>query len=176
MSGYKEFTSATCHYHIHSRIFRLGKQCQFRHLQDILPTYLCMTAVRYIKTIIKATKNRMVRFQYPMFEDTEHLLFQRIFRNSIMMIEPGLRRPTYIQSRSHMRTCPIKNFRNLIPISHFLEIHLFHRCSRNNHTIILLMTHLVEIRIERLHVFYRCILGGMTFDLHKRDLHLKRSI
>ena len=36
MSGYKELTSATCHYHIHSRIFRLGKQCQFRHLQDIL--------------------------------------------------------------------------------------------------------------------------------------------
>ena len=75
-----------------------------------------------------------------------------------------------------MRTCPIKDFGNLIPISHLLEIHLFHRSTGNNHTIVLLVTHLVEIGIERFHVLYRRILGGMALDLHKGDLYLKRCI
>ena len=75
-----------------------------------------------------------------------------------------------------MRTCPIKDFRNLIPIGHFFEVHLFYRSSGDNHTIILLMTHLIEIRIERFHVFYRCILRRVALNLHKRNLHLKRCI
>ena len=54
------------------------------------------TPIEHIETIIKTTEDGVERFQYPMFKDNEHLLFQRIFRNSIMMIQSGLRSPAYI--------------------------------------------------------------------------------
>ena len=92
----KEFTTAPCHCHIDTGIFRFGKQRQFRNFQNVFPAYFCMTAMRHIETIIKTTEDGVERFQYPMFKDTEHLLFQRIFRNPIMMIQSGLRSPAYI--------------------------------------------------------------------------------
>ena len=118
----------------------------------------------------------MQRLQGTMFKDTEHLLIQCILRHSIMMIEPCLRRPADVERRGDMRTRPVEDFSNLIPISHLLKIHLLYRSTGDNHAIVLFTAHLVEIRIECFHVFYRSVLGSMAFYLHERDFHLKRSI
>ena len=92
----KELTSTPCHRHIDTSLFRFGKQRQFRNFQNIFPAHFRMTAMRHIETIVKTTEDGMERFQYTMLKDAEHFLFQRIFRNSIMMIQSGLRCPTYI--------------------------------------------------------------------------------
>ena len=96
VSGHEELTSATCHSHINARIFRFGKQCQFRHFEDVFPAYFRMAAMRHIEAIVKTTEDRMERFQHPMFEDSEHFLVQWILGNSVVMIQSGLRSPAYI--------------------------------------------------------------------------------
>mgnify|MGYP003052182439 CR=1 FL=1 len=74
----------------------------------------------------------MQRLQGTMFKDTEHLLIQCILRHSIMMIEPCLRRPADVERRGDMRTRPVEDFSNLIPISHLLKIHLLYHVERMN--------------------------------------------
>ena len=58
MTGDEEFTSSTSHGHIDTRFIALGKQHQLRHLQDIFPADLRMTAMRHIELIIEAPENR----------------------------------------------------------------------------------------------------------------------
>ena len=65
-----------------------------------------------------------------------------------------LRRPADVERRGDMRTRPVEDFSNLIPISHLLKIHLLYRSTGDNHAIVLFTAHLVEIRIECFHVFY----------------------
>ena len=176
MAGHEELTPSTGHRHIYTSILRLGKQRQFRNLLYIFPAHFRVAAMRHIEHIIKSTENGMQRLQGTMFKDTEHLLIQCILRHSIMMIEPCLRRPADVERRGDMRTRPVEDFSNLIPISHLLKIHLLYRSTGDNHAIVLFTAHLVEIRIKCFHVFYRSVLGSMAFYLHERDFHLKRSI
>ena len=111
-----------------------------------------------------------------MLEYAEHFLIQRILGYSVMMIKSGLCSPTDIKGGCDMRTRPIEYFHYFIPVSHFFEIQLFYRSTGDNHTVVLLTTHLFKVSIERLHMFYRRILGCMTLDFHERDFHLKRCI
>ena len=83
------------------------------------------------------------------------------------MVEPGLRRPADIKSGRDMRTRPIEYSGYLIPIGHFLKVHLFHRSAGNNHTVVFLVAHLVKVRIESFHMLYRSVLGSMAFDFHE---------
>ena len=75
-----------------------------------------------------------------------------------------------------MGTCPIEDFHYLIPITDFFKVHLLHRGTGNNHTVILLATHFIKVRVKGLHMFNRRILGCMTLYFHKRDFLLEWCI
>ena len=158
MTGYEKLTSVTRHHHVDSRVSRLREQCQFGNFQNIFLANFRMAAVGHMEHIVKTTENGIERLQRTMLEYTEHLCVQRVFGYSVMMVKSGLRRPTDIKGGRDMRTRPIENLGNLVPIGHFLKIHLFHRSAGDNHAVILLVTHLLKIRVESFHMFYRSIL------------------
>ena len=78
MTGNKKLASATRHDHINARLLAFGKQCQLRHLQDVLPTHLSMPAMWHVKLIIKSTEYRDKRFAHRMAEHPKHLRRQII--------------------------------------------------------------------------------------------------
>ena len=172
VSCHEEFPSSACHDHVDPRFVRLREQCQFLHLQDILPSHLRMPAVRHVEHVVESSEDRVQRLQRMMFEDAEHLFLERIFRHAIVVVESRLRRPADIERRGHVCACPVEYFRNLIPVAHLFEVHLLHGRPCDNHAVILLVPHEFEVRIESLHVFDGRILGRMTFYLHERDLYL----
>ena len=129
-----------------------------------------------IKFIIEPAEDGMQRKQRAMFENAEHLLAQCILGHTVMMVQTGLRGPAYIERRGDMGTCPVKYLRYFVPIIHLLEIHLLYRRTGNDHTVVLIVPHLVEVGIKCLHVFYRRVLRSVALYLHKRYLHLKRSV
>ena len=135
-----------------------------------------MSAMRHEELIVEATENRQSLHLDFVAEHTEHLLIERILRHTIEMIQTSLRRPTDIQSRSNMGMCPVEHFRDFFPIVHVLIRHLLYRSTCNNHTIELLFFQNIEVVIERLHVFYRCILRSMALELHEGNFQLKRRI
>ena len=75
-----------------------------------------------------------------------------------------------------MRTCPIEYLGHFLPIVHFLERHLLYRGTCDNHAVVEIILHLVEVFIKLLHMLDRRVLGSMAFYLHKVKLHLQGCI
>ena len=73
-----------------------------------------------------------------------------------------------------MRTCPIKYFGNFLPISHLLEVHLFHRSTGDDHAVVFLVTHLLEVGIERLHSIFRGF-DDCFYVPHSRHTEVRRE-
>ena len=111
-----------------------------------------------------------------MFEDAEHLLLQRVLGNAVMMIESRLSRPTYIKGGSDVSACPVEYLHDLVPVCHLLEVHLLHWRAGDNHSVVLFAAHLLEVRVERPHVFDGRILRSVALYLHERDFHLERGV
>ncbi len=97
------------------------------NFQNIFLADLRVAAVGNIKHIVKTTENGIQRLQGAMREYAEHFLVQRILGYTVMVVESGLRRPANIKRGRNVRTRPIKYFGYLVPVGHFLKVHLLHR-------------------------------------------------
>ena len=75
-----------------------------------------------------------------------------------------------------MGACPVENLSHLRPVGHILKLQRLDRSTRDNHAVILLALHLLEVAIEHHHVLYRRVLGRMTLQLHEVDFQLQRRI
>ena len=75
-----------------------------------------------------------------------------------------------------MRTCPIKDMGHLLPIAHLLKRHLLHRCSSNDHTIVIVPLNRLKVLIKLSHVLHGRVLRCVPLDLHEIKLHLQRGI
>ena len=109
-----------------------------------------------------------------MLEDAEHLLFQRILRHTVVVIQPRLSSPADIQCRGHIVSCPLEYLGHLFPIAHLLKVEMLYRCTRDDESIILMLAHLLKVGIEGLHMLYRRILRRMALHLHEAQLYLQR--
>src|SRR5690606_4250813 len=107
-----------------------------------------MSAMRNEKFIINSPEQWMFLVFSCMFECPQKLLIQRPFFHAVEMIQCCLRSPTDIKRGSDMIACPIKNTRNLTPISHLLKINHLHWSSSNNQTIIEIVLDLAKTLIE----------------------------
>ena len=75
-----------------------------------------------------------------------------------------------------MRARPREDFGNLSPVADLLVLQLLDRSTRNNHAVVLLIAHLLEVTIEHHHVLDGRILGRMTLQLHEAHLQLQRGV
>ena len=88
------------------------------------------------------------------------------------MIQCRLGRPAYIEGRRHVRTSPIEDLGQLVPIPHLLEWHPLYRRPSDDHTVVKLVSHTIEIPVELAHMLHRRVLGRVAFDFHQLQLHL----
>ena len=93
-----------------------------------------------------------------------------------MVIESCLGCPADIHGGGDVGTCPLEDGGNLLPVGHFLKGIVLYGCTGDNHTIKLLMFHLLEIAVEHHHVLYRSVLGRMALELHKTDVQLQWGV
>ena len=79
-----------------------------------------------IKRIVKPRKMGYRRLQVRCCEYAEHFRVQRIPGLYRSGGESGSRRPADIKRGRNVRTRPIKYFGYLVPVGHFLKVHLLH--------------------------------------------------
>ena len=168
--------TTACHHHRHTTLLTLGQDIELRTALHILAAHLGMAAVRDSKLIIEATEERQLGLVYPMFEDTKHLLLQRILRYAIVVIQSRLCSPADVERGGHVMACPLEDLLHLIPVAHLLEVQMLHWSSRNDEAIVPVVAHLLEVGIERLHVFQGRILRDMVLHLHEAQFDLQRRV
>ncbi len=105
----EKLSAATSHDHINSRILRLGKDCQGFILFDIGSAYLGISAVRNVKQIVESSENRISLVVFMMGEYSEKFFIQRVFGDSVKMVQPGQSSPTNIESRGDVFVRPVEN-------------------------------------------------------------------
>ena len=176
MPGHEELAPAASHHHVHARFLALGKQFQPRDTEDVLAAHLRVAAVRHVELIVESPEDGGKRLAGHVAVHAEQLLAQQVFGNAVIMVKPGLRRPTDIEGGHDMRPRPVQDAAQFVPIAHFLERVLFHGCAGDNHPVELLIIHVGKVAVKRLHVFHRRVLRRMALYLHERDFQLQRSI
>ena len=92
------------------------------------------------------------------------------------MVKSGLGGPADVESRGDVRAGPVEYLLDFVPIVHLLEVQMFHRRSRDDHSVELLVAHVLKVTVERFHVFDGRILRRMAFQFHEAYLNLERRI
>ena len=156
------------------RNLTLGHNGQLTTLPHIFGTYRRMPAMRYIKFIVEPSKQRgrFSHFGNLMKKNAEKFFLQRIFGNTVIMIQPSLRRPTNIHGRRNMCPSPVEYKRDFVPIRNRLKSHLFDGSSGNNHSIVTSIAYFRKLFIKSPHVLDRRIFRNMTGDFQKIDFEL----
>ena len=172
----KDFPSFTSHDHADTTERTLGNEGEFGNGQDILATQLRVTAVRHIEHIIESTEDGQRGHERMLWEDTEHLLRQWVFGYPIMIIKSRLGSPANIECAGDMGACPTEDAAYLLPVSDLLIIEMLHRSTRDDHSVELLIGHLLKVPIECPHVLHGGVLAGMSLDLHEVDVQLEWGV
>ena len=93
-----------------------------------------------------------------------------------MMVQAGLRAPTNVQRRVHVRGGPIHDLAELGPVVDLLERHLFHRRARDDQAVVVDVADVVERAVERLQVAGAYVRGLMRLGAQQVHLHLQRRV
>ena len=110
-----------------------------------------------------------------MVEHAEHLLRKQYLAYPVVMIQRRLRAPTDVQRAVNMRAAPVHDLAKLLPVLHLFKFHLFHRRAGDNHTVVILILHVLKGLVEADHVFLRCMLRHPA-DRQKLHINLQRCI
>ena len=92
------------------------------------------------------------------------------------MVKPGLGSPAEMQCGGHMFFAPVHDLHQLLPVIHFLKLHLLHRRSGDDKPIIVMALNLVKGHIKFVQMAGRNILRLVAADPDKGHIHLQRSI
>lgn len=90
-----ELLSLSRHHHRDAALLAFHNERQFGHLQDVFLADFRMAAVRHGEDVVEATEDGQLGLERRLREDAEHLLLQRIFPDAVVVVESGLRSPTY---------------------------------------------------------------------------------
>ena len=111
-----------------------------------------------------------------MGEDAEELFAQIIFGDLVVVIQPGLGPPADVERGVDMSFGPFHDLAELIPVVHVGEIQILHRCSGDDHAVILLILDLMEGRIKGRQVLGVSILGNVAQGVEQFYLDLERRV
>lgn len=111
-----------------------------------------------------------------MGEDAEELFAQIIFGDLVVVIQPGLGPPADVERGVDMSFGPFHDLAELIPVVHVGEIQILHRCSGDDHAVILLILDLMEGRIKGRQVLGVSILGNVAQGVEQLYLDLERRV
>ena len=130
MSHDEDLAAAVRHGQENSGLFGFRQDRQFTAGVDVRRRDFRMSGVRRQKHIVKSSHQRDLAVHHLMPEKTEHFLIQRFLLKPVEMIQGRLGGPAEKDRGGHMRIRPVHDLRQLLPVIHFLEFHLFHRGRR----------------------------------------------
>ena len=93
-----------------------------------------------------------------MSEYSEHFFIERIFRNTIIMIEGSLGSPANKHRGGYITFCPVEDISRLFPVSDLLKRQQFNRGTCYNETIIFIVKNKAEFFVKSLHVLFGSVL------------------
>ena len=97
MSGNENLAASVGFYDEHACLAALRHNFQSGHFLDILAADLGMAAVRRKEAVVESAEQRVFGIVDVMLEHAEHLVVERIFRHSEVIVQSGLRRPTDVE-------------------------------------------------------------------------------
>ena len=153
-----------------------GEDLQILHQGDIGAAYLCVAGVRHIENIVQSTHEWVIRVERMVRKNAEHLFFQRILGNAVVVIQPGLRAPADMEGGIHVCFAPFHNFAELFPIIHLFKGEMLHRRAGNNHAVKFFLAYIVKDLVKFEHMLSRGVFRFMRSRLQQLYLHLKRRV
>ena len=142
----------------------------------ILFTHICVTGMRHIKLIIKATEQHRSAFGDRVLEHTEQFFLQRILFDIIMMIQTSLGTPTNVHRRENMAGGPLHDGNQFRPIFHLFKGKILHWRTRNDHPIKVLILDVRKCFVEIVQILFRYMLGIIAFHPQQGHFHLQGRI
>ena len=111
-----------------------------------------------------------------MLEHATRLCRQVVLLDTVMMVQAGLRAPTNVQRRVHVRGRPVHDLAEFGPVVDLLERHLFHRRARDNQAVVVDVADVVERAVERLQMAGAYVRGLVRLGAQQVHLHLQRRV
>ena len=176
MTQHKDLTAIHCLYDVHTGFVRLRENGQTIVFADVGGTHLGVARVRCAEDIIKAAQQRLLRQQNMVLENTGHFLGQHVLRNTVVIIQTGLRPPADVQRGMNVRFSPVHDLGQFLPVFDFLKRHGLYRRTGDDKTVIFLVADIVERLVEGEKMILRRIFGMVRFGLDQIDLDLDRRV
>lgn len=104
-----------------------------------------------------------------MLEDAKHFLLQWVFGYAEMVVHGSLCSPADVERRGNVGCSPIDDLRELWPIAHALERHVFERCSGEDKSVEALVGKFLEVAVVALYVGLRRTFVLLISYLHRYD-------
>ena len=111
-----------------------------------------------------------------MLEHAEHLFRQQLLVHAVVVVQARLRAPAHMQGGVDIRLAEVHDLAQLRPVIHLLKVHGLHRCAGDDHAVVAVVLHLVEVLIERFEVCCRNVGRRMAGRLQQGHVHLQRGI
>ena len=111
---------------------------------NILGSHLRMAGMRRQEKIVKPSDQRNLPIGHAMPEKAEHFFLQHPLFQPKMMVKPGLGSPAEMQCGGHIFFAPVHDLHQLLPVIHFLKLHLLHRRSGDDKPVIVMALNLVK--------------------------------
>ena len=176
MSHDEDPAAAVCHGQENSGLFGFRQNRQLAAGVNVRRGDFRMSGVRRQEHIVESSHQRDLAVHHLMPEKTEHFLIQRFLLKPVEMIQGRLGGPAEKDRRGHMRICPVHDLRQLLPVIHFLEFHLFHRGAGNDHTVKLHIFQFRKSLVKLIQMTERGVFCLMAFHRHESHIHLKRRV
>ncbi len=93
-----------------------------------------------------------------------------------MVVEACLCRPADVEGGGDVGARPVEYLGDFAPVVDFLEGHLLYGGAGDDHAVVPLVAHLVEVGVEGLHVLDGGVLRGVALDLHEGDFDLQGGV
>ena len=105
-----------------SRPFAKSRRYSMSSVRVEYSECLGISAVRNVKQVVESSENRISLVVFMMGEYSEKFFIQRVFGDSVKMVQPGQSSPTNIESRGDVFVRPVENLDQLVPVIDLLEL------------------------------------------------------
>ncbi|MNT48016.1 hypothetical protein D3C72_1847760 [compost metagenome] len=108
--------------------------------------------------------------------DPGQLLAVGLLLHAVERLERRLHRPAQEQGGGHMLMGPLDDLDDARPVDHLLELHQPERRPRDDHAVVVVATHLLEVVIEVLQVRLGRVLRLPIVDAQQIHVHLQGRV
>ena len=135
-----------------------------------------IAGVGYIEHVVKAPEEGGLLADQGVGEDAEELVGQRVFGDTVVVIESGLSSPADVQGGVDVGLGPLHDLAQLVPIVHVGEVQVLHGGAGDDHTVVFSVTDLIEGGIEGGQVVGIGVLRDVAGGVQQLHLHLEGGV